>query len=501
MAEWDTGRGYSGAAFDRQVGHKSEQGPLEKVKEGFYTAKQVVIKKLGKKEDQHLIASDAELDAKLELYSSIKVSSVALMRIANRYQKVMHEISKEEYALGQFLKRHGEQDPSRAGIMLQDVAKAFVMSAQKRMEARAPLIRLAQDTLTYRRCAVTDTERKIEQMEDTRTEYRGALLWMKNVSEELDPDTYKRLERFRKVQAQVRAKKERFDSQKLDTLQKIDLLAISRLNMLSQSLSPYGTTLHDFYTRVTKVFESVEVPPIQNPAQETEERILKACKEAKKDRQPIKHQKPTTSSDVSLLDLSSEGDRDAPAGVPVGKSSSELLHELWRESGLENNNFNPLDGLGLEGLSLEPGDMTDKKDSPDVLPTGSLFNFSELDDTEKGSMDLFGGEVLQPTKFESAEKSASKESASSGLRAFLPSQLLKKGGWNASLAAPSTPSTKSESTVKNFKEHQKQKDAQSNAANPHQAWYNLFSDLDPLSNASQEVAKKSIVKGQDGFSC
>ena len=68
-----------------------------------------------------------------------------------------------------------------------------------RMEARAPLIRLAQDTLTYRRCAVTDTESKIGQMEDTRTEYRGALLWMKNVSGELDPDTYKQLEKFRKV--------------------------------------------------------------------------------------------------------------------------------------------------------------------------------------------------------------------------------------------------------------------------------------------------------------
>ena len=77
------------------------------------------------------------------------------------------------------------------------------------------------------------------------------------------------------MQGQVRLKKERFDNQKLDTLQKIDLLAISRLNMLSQSLSPYGTTLHDFYTRVTRVFESVDVPPVVNPAQETEERIIK----------------------------------------------------------------------------------------------------------------------------------------------------------------------------------------------------------------------------------
>jgi hypothetical protein len=36
-------------------------------------------------------------------------------------------------------------------------------------------------------------------MEQARTEYRGALLWMKDVSEVLDPDTYKQLEKFRKV--------------------------------------------------------------------------------------------------------------------------------------------------------------------------------------------------------------------------------------------------------------------------------------------------------------
>ena len=80
---------------------------------------------------------------------------------------------------------------------------------------------------------------------------------------------------FRQVQSQVRLKKERFDSQKLDTLQKIDLLAISRLNMLSQSLSPYGSTLVDFYQKVATVFGSVVVPVNRN-ADEAEQRILKA---------------------------------------------------------------------------------------------------------------------------------------------------------------------------------------------------------------------------------
>ena len=39
----------------------------------------------------------------------------------------------------------------------------------------------------------------INRMESARTEYRGALLWMKDISEELDPDTHKQLEKFRKV--------------------------------------------------------------------------------------------------------------------------------------------------------------------------------------------------------------------------------------------------------------------------------------------------------------
>ncbi len=55
---------------------------------------------------------------------------------------------------------------------------------------------------------------------------------MKNVSTELDPDTYKQLEKFRKVQAHVKLSKARFDKLKLDCLQKVDLLAASRSGFL-----------------------------------------------------------------------------------------------------------------------------------------------------------------------------------------------------------------------------------------------------------------------------
>ena len=52
---------------------------------------------------------------------------------------------------------------------------------------------------TFRERAIEDTRRTVEEMEKARTEYRASLAWMKDVSHELDPDTYKQLDKFRKV--------------------------------------------------------------------------------------------------------------------------------------------------------------------------------------------------------------------------------------------------------------------------------------------------------------
>jgi hypothetical protein len=44
-----------------------DQTRLGKLQQQYWTTKQHVIKKLGKKEDEFIVASDAELDAKLEV--------------------------------------------------------------------------------------------------------------------------------------------------------------------------------------------------------------------------------------------------------------------------------------------------------------------------------------------------------------------------------------------------------------------------------------------------
>lgn len=77
-------------------------------------------------------------------------------------------------------------------------ASYFYLSAI-RLALYTPLSRLKQEVATFSQRAVSDTLMTVNRMEQARTEYRGALLWMKDVSQELDPDTLKQMEKFRKV--------------------------------------------------------------------------------------------------------------------------------------------------------------------------------------------------------------------------------------------------------------------------------------------------------------
>ena len=60
-------------------------------------------------------------------------------------------------------------------------------------------MRLYQEVEVFRRRAISDMAVTVDHMEVARTEYRGALMWMKDVSEVLDPDTSKQLQKFRMV--------------------------------------------------------------------------------------------------------------------------------------------------------------------------------------------------------------------------------------------------------------------------------------------------------------
>ncbi|CAH8610851.1 unnamed protein product [Schistosoma rodhaini] len=173
------------------------------------------------------------------------------------YWHVIRERCAAENEMGRFLKQFSLEDKTQAGKIMSAVGKALSSSAQQRLTLLSPLDRVHQEVKTFRQRAISDTTNTVKIMEQGRTEYRGALLWMKNVSEELDPDTHKQLEKFRCVQAQVRKAKASFDRLKVDSMQKVDLLAASRCNMLSHVLVGYQNTLLTFLEKTSHMMVAV----------------------------------------------------------------------------------------------------------------------------------------------------------------------------------------------------------------------------------------------------
>lgn len=251
--------GISGNSFDRwiQKSNAHNDSPIIKMQHQYWVTKQTLSRKLGKKEDECIVASDAELDAKLELFRSIQESCSYLQRVIDKYQERLCNLAQEENAMGRFLKEAGKQDKTRAGKMMLAVGKSLSYSGQQRLALRVPLGRLYQEVETFRQRAIEDTLQNVQSMEKARTEYRAALSWMKNISQELDPDTSKQLERFRKVQTRVRQGKIAFDHLALDCLQKVDLLAAARCNMFSHALVLYQSTLLNFTKKSAQAYSTI----------------------------------------------------------------------------------------------------------------------------------------------------------------------------------------------------------------------------------------------------
>ncbi|XP_066543649.1 islet cell autoantigen 1-like isoform X1 [Amia ocellicauda] len=249
--------GYSTDMYSGRDVLGEDSSVMARMQKKFWKTKQVLIKATGKKEDEHVVASDADLDAKLEFFRSVQMTCTELLKVIEKYQQRITHLSQEENELGLFLRFQAEHDKTKAGNMMDATSKALCASAKQRLALCTPLHRMQQEVETFRRRAISDSLLTVERMEKARTEYRGALLWMKDVSQELDPDTYKQLEKFRKVQAQVRNTKTQFDKLKNDVCQKVDVLGASRCNMLSHSLGTYQTTLLQFWEKTALMMSEI----------------------------------------------------------------------------------------------------------------------------------------------------------------------------------------------------------------------------------------------------
>lgn len=428
--------------FTRPTAYYGQSSTVSRMQQQYWTTKQAFFRKIGRKEDECIIASDAELDAKLELFGAIQESCTNLLRVLENYQDRILALSQEENALGRFLKECGKQDKTRAGKMMGATGKTMSYSAQQRLTLRVPLVRLYQEVETYQFRAIADTLATVEKMERSRTDYRGALLWMKDISQQLDPDTYKQLEKFRKVQGHVKRTKMQFEKLKLDTLQKVDLLAASRCNMFSHVLATYQNALLSFWEKTSSTMTSVAesfkgyqhydfivVKELQEPSRKLAEEMGNGEEKPNKDKES-KENKDDTDKDKMLFFESEyhddEAKRDArskdkkrkkkdkpspsrPDG-PAGKSGSKEKLDAQPDTKSQGS----LDDVPLLSLDDSASEEKPQFASAAVRDAGKsplwredlLTHNPEISDLEKDDMTLLSeiltsSESLYPAVFES----------------------------------------------------------------------------------------------------
>ncbi|VDM33463.1 unnamed protein product [Hydatigera taeniaeformis] len=520
---------YSSSSGDRYREY-IDDSTSHKLKSAYWSTKQAVIRKLGKEEDRHIVASDAELDSKLELFKSVQSTCQDLSNCIETYLRCIFVLSQVENDTGRFLNARSSEDKTRAGKMLSAVGKALTHSAQQRLILQNPLTRLEQEVQTFTNRAIGDTANTIARMESARTEYRGALMWMKNVSEELDPDMYKKLDKFRRVQTQVRKSKAVFDRLKLACMQKVDLLAASRCNMLSHVLAAYQDTLLQFWERTARTMTTVSnsfkgyqyyefallkdlTPESRKLAEQTsqyfdaDENRLDECanvtegslietgKEVTEDEgedvkrtdigsspleaaRPPENLLPEEEIDKQLDSLFSTGDAEAIDGAGSDKSINDLLFSGPTSEDKEMDAFQAFE-RAPNAEAFKPS--ADAEFLKDILSSGSHTpsHFDEPTLPQQASAAGSGGDSFFRVNWDS-QLSDVLSSANTGNSSEM---LHDMGGLQASSKQLHQPSASAKPT----------KTPKKPKSGDVEEWMKFFADLSPLGNPDQQSTKKGHV--------
>lgn len=527
-----------------------ESSALNRMQERYWATKQAVFKKLGKKDDDCIIASDAELDSKLELFQTIEESFFSLMRILENYQDRLCGLAQEENALGRFLKENGKYDKTRAGKVMTGAGKALSFSAQQKLSLRLPLVRLYHEVETFQYRAIVDCLQTVEKMEKARTAYRGALMWMKDVSQQLDPDTCKQLEKFRKVQSNVRKTKARFDKLKLDTLQKVDLLSFSRCNLFSQALAAYQNTLITICEKVSQTMASVAetTKGYQYYEFSTLKELTETSKKLAEETTEKSEHLPFSTEDDNLIKTDDkdvllyfeseycddEEGKKKKEYVPENNTEKEKLQSASSNSSCQkrkikkkrpendnekDNSDDPLLDLDNEYFKstfiehsqvVNHGLQIDQKNDKTLPSTSDLLTGVHGSDADKSDLELLqeildsSGDFSLANQWSGSQISSCNHpvegnmiaslQSSSHTSYFLPSQLLDMNTSSVSsqIAAKGDSGTVSNAVSEASKSVENNPtDKNKKGKQDMSSWYNLFADLDPLANPDL-IGKKHV---------
>ena len=332
-------------------------------------------------------------------------------------------------------------------------------------------------------------------------------MWMKNISQDFNPDQYSQLEKFRQVQEIVRHKKAKFDTLKIKSIQKIDLLAASRCNMFSHALILYQNAIITFSVKTAKTLNSVastfqgyqhykfqvikelaEPAALQNiscDGERSDDKFLFDSEEREDD----------TSRNSERQSRGSDGNACPRHSLPGNQEKSDSLLNLYEESS-ENSST--------------------AAEKPCQAPLDLLTNNTEVPDTEKDTQqmlkDLFdsphrqalppvyGGDLDSSTAASGSQPpSSSSQTPADNSQRFMPSHLLDYGllDWGQGVAAgPSIPPKSAHPSPLGQTDGASKSDG--SASGPPSSgskavdWAKVFQDIDPLSDpASSYFAQKS----------
>ncbi|UJR37806.1 hypothetical protein I4U23_030496 [Adineta vaga] len=491
-----------------KYGENQDQTGLNKLRSKYWTTKQLVIKKLGREQDEFVIASDADVDAKLDLLYTIKKSCNDLLHIMNCYQTNVLRLSHEETDMARFLKDYAQADKNRAGKIMASVSKVLAYTAQQRLSLRQPLFRLHNEIETFRLRAITDTLATVKRMETARTEYRGSILWLKDASVQLDPE--RQLEKFRRVQIQVKTSKLEYDKLKSDVIQKIDLLTASRCNMYSHVLAAYQKTLLVFWAKTSKVMAAVaesfkgyqyyEFTVIKDLAEPN--RLLAEMQSSSflNEKQVEEEEKEKDDTLIDLIDsqvyeqkkLSNDMthkdeniDSNEPINALIDISDAQFDDQLLELKKLTTLNTTVTTDGAMTNTKTISNPSNDSDNLVELLDTSIEHDklFSDLlssSSTEPNSNDLLG--LSESNNFDAdwtaafgnqqVPSLANVNNSVTSSNSFLPSSLLSE---LLALNNKTSTSKPSSSTNPKPKETTGKSSEQSN-------WLDLFAELDPLQN-------------------
>ncbi|ETN59048.1 islet cell autoantigen [Anopheles darlingi] len=477
----------------------------------FWVTKKAVQRKLGSKEDENIVASDGELDSKIELFRSVAESCSKLYRIIDQYQERMCILAQEENSLGKFLREVSKESPT-TGKMMSTTGKAISYCGQQRIAIRVPLLRLHHDVHTFKGRAIADTHHTIQQMEKERTEYRAALSWMKSVSIQLDPDTGRGLEKFRKAQRHVKTAKTKFDKYTLDCLEKIDLLAAARCNMFSHALVGYQNAILQFAKKTDETYKNTLKSLAKDPHYNFS--VLKELTQANPNEEctddqidgNLPQELPGPPADDDQMLFFKEEYKDELDELDAVKKSSlkeqKMVADVDEEinallSGVPKLNVQASDKHGsaanggncdLLGLSLDD-EFSDFMSAPaPFLPSMLLGNSSLVDDAFDFPLPNASNPPIAPASDGITEAKRSERATdlfSSLLHGFSKpgNQHQISGGIQSTAVAATTSSgSLAAANVAGGGSKPKGKEETKTGKRDLSGWYQLFAELDPLSN-------------------